>query len=244
MGTGISYRKLGLVLFITCLLQGCSGPTTRYYFATADLDDESGTPRLTYYRVTVTGHSVNVKSSFQTGFYDAEALHQLFGEVKKPESTTRPAYSTGSYQLKFNEASRTWELVNNNERFTLIYGANADALAQQVQLFADSDDAGKQFARLIATAAGGKAFSDAQAAKQKADDAKKAATKLTEDLKPIGEGLKDDAAPMEARKALLKAVQAAAKAAGSAATFTAKDEDASLDAAFEQAEKVYDTLAK
>lgn len=140
-------RSATAVLLAAVLLNaiGCARAETRYYFAAADLDDKSDHPELTFYRVTVTGESFGTQSSLQQGFYSADALHQLFGEVSKPAPSDNKASSdtsakisggNGTFQLVFDPTTGTWT-TRNDSLFTVFYGANADKMAEQVQAVAD-----------------------------------------------------------------------------------------------------------
>jgi hypothetical protein len=241
---------------------GCGGSAEqRYYLAAADLDDDAAYPKLTFYRVTIKGDSVNTKSTFQSGLYDADALHQLFGEVKKPDQGTpapssssasgaggdggaqaaAPTLRAGTFLLRFDPASKRWETVDDNQRFAFIYGANADAIAEQIRLFGESETTGQQMARLFAAAAAGETFVDLEQERDRAAaDAKSASALAAEFDKLVAEVAAANATPADVREALLKAAQAAAKAAGSTETFDPAD----LDKAFEKAQLVHDTLAK
>ncbi|HYO09674.1 MAG TPA: hypothetical protein VER17_11940 [Tepidisphaeraceae bacterium] len=201
---------MALVLTLAVAAGGCGTKANmRYYFAAADLDDPDEKPRVTFYRVTVEGESVNVRSQFQAGFYPANALHDLFGEVKKPDPPTATAggagegastaRSVGSYQLRYNPASGQWEVMNDEERFTVLYGANADAMAEQVRLFAESDETGKGVARLIAAAAGATVFQASEQQRQRLADLTKAAESASAEFKEqaavLNESLPDTGTP-------------------------------------------------
>ena len=122
------------LLIVTLSFTGCSGVWTQHYFAMVDLDDPNRD--LSFYRVTVNAESFLTTSQYSSGFYDAEALHQLFGEVKKPEANGGKAGSgtlqAGALQLMCNARGQC-QVGGTNDRFTMIYGTNADAIADQIR---------------------------------------------------------------------------------------------------------------
>ena len=243
-----SYSHESGRLLVACLMvtmiasSGCTTSTMRSYFASIDLDstDPKG-PEISFYRVSVRGSSFLVKSSFQSGFYDAEALHVLFGEVKKPEPA--PAGRAGVLELTYNATKRTWESLNDKDRFTIVYGTNADAIAQQIQLFADSADAGKQIGALLSAAATGDALTGAIAEEQTSADLAIKAKDLAQKLRALSGTLADATKVNSAaalRSILLKAAQEASERLGSSTKFDAAD----LDTGFAQAAATYGALSK
>lgn len=162
----------------------------RFHFAAADLAEDH--PHLTFYRVTVRGVSGMSTSHLLTGFYDANALHDLFGKVESPQTAAtggsqtaeKPSHS-GSVVVEYDPASKSWRLVNDNERFTVFWGTNADAMAQQVGAFAEANQTGDDLAGLIAAAAGRDSF-DALRNAQRAADAKESnRADLSDELKDL-----------------------------------------------------------
>lgn len=258
-------------------MAGCGSASTQYYFAAANLDDATKKPKVTFYRVTFEGSSFGAKSSLQQGFYDANALHELFGEVKKPDppgkgSTNatssagagkkqaagvaaappapRETVSTasGTYQLMYDFDTEQWT-VTNQERFTIMYGANADEMANQIQLFAKNDKLGQQLGNILKqsmkTPKGtGKTPkpqpqpkpqpptpSKLDQLKRQAADGIKGAATLAGQLDAIIKKIPDDKADT-ARADLREAAQDALAALGS----KTKLDDQDLDKAFQQAE--------
>jgi hypothetical protein len=277
-------------------LVGCSGARTRYYFAAADLDDSgaddqpSSNATLTFYRVTFNAASFGVKASLQQGFYDAGALHQLFGEVKNPnakekkddatdkakdaanakgkakaktmpkasDSASAPnsaddanaavpavnsaSVSSGSYTLEFDPATRTWHVMDEPQRFTIIYGANADAMASQVQAFADNDELGQQIGKILKSSIAKKnkkpAAQDADAKTLKADQA--SANAVAKKLDAASKSIKDDAMPNAVRASLVQAAQDLLDSLGNKETL----DKSNFDAAMTHAGELLDTLTK
>jgi hypothetical protein len=224
-----------LVVFVG-LGVGCTSASMRHYFASANADDPAG--QLTFYRVKVDGRSFLVTSTFQSGFYDAGALHRLFGEVKKPESgeTTRSA----TLQLRYDPVRGTLERVGPDERLTFIYGANADAIADQVQAFATSDADGQRVARLLAAGLGGDVLEGSAASAESLERTQRAARALTAKLGEILAAVPDADTQDKVRTLLLQAAQEAARRAGSAARFDSAD----LGKGFTQAEAAYESLSR
>lgn len=231
-----------VLALIALTTSGCQTSTfAQHYFAAVDLD--SGRPTLQLYRVTVNAKSTLVTSSYHAGFFDAEALQELFGVVAKAPDGARAqgGSSTPRQQLlKVSPATGRWEVVKSNERFTVVYGTNADALAQQIQTFADSGQAGDEIARLLSAAVGGSTAAGAVAAEQSLATSRLRSADLVKKLRDVASKL-DSAKPQdEARKKLLEALQQALISVGSAAVL----DTANLDTGFTQGEGAYKALAK
>ena len=229
------------LLIMTLLFTGCSGVWTQHYFAMVDLDDPNRD--LTFYRVTVNAESFLTTSQYSSGFYDAEALHQLFGEVKKPEANGGKAGSgtlqAGALQLMCNARGQC-QVAGSNDRFTMIYGANADAIADQIRVFADSDNTGKGIAALLASSASADGFERITAAEQSTAQVRKNAAALAQQLKSLVDGIANVKTPDALRKILLQAAQLASQKAGSSTIFNTSD----LDKGLTEAQATYDVLSK
>jgi hypothetical protein len=239
---------------------------------------------LAFYRITINASSFLTTSQYNAGFYDANALHQLFGEVKSPSppaavvdtkktdtgatgsattsgtvpSTPPPSAPTpptpamtttttnasslqaGTVQVECDVKGNCKVNGGANDRFTVIYGANADAVADQIRAFADSDSTGKQIASLLAASASADVFERTSAADQMTDQAKQNAAALAKDLKSLADQIAKATSPDAARKLLLRAVQLASQRAGSSTIFDAADPDKG----FTQAQATYEVLSK
>ncbi len=276
-----------LTLFLAALLlAGCYGVTSQHYFAIADLD--SPTRELTFYRAKVSARSFLTKSEYSAGFYDANALRQLYGEVKNPNPppppppdgakkgngdankgngaakgsgsagtattsgmrapgsvTTSSSPLAGTLQLECDSHRRCKVVGGANDRFTLIYGANADAVAQQIQSFAENEATGKQLAALLASSTSADAFERTVAADQNTEQAKKAAAALAKELKALADKLGEDSVTKAAkgdaaRRVLLQAAQDAIKRAGASTTIDKTDVETGLT----QSKAAYEVLSK
>jgi hypothetical protein len=237
--TKFCWSSFGL-LIAAIALSACSGVSTGHYFAVADLNDPNS--ELTFYRVTINANSFLTTSQYSSGFYDADALHQLFGEVKKPDSPAVKSAGTlqpGTLQLKCN-AKGNCEVGGANDRFTVIYGVNADAIADQIRLFAENENTGKQIAALLAASMAADTFERTVAAEQNTEQVKTNAAALAKQLKSLAEEIGTAKAPETVRGALLRAAQQASQKAGSSAVFDAKD----INKGFTQAEAAYEALQK
>jgi hypothetical protein len=282
------------VMIIYCsvaivVITGCGNAHTQYYFAAANLDDATKKPKVTFYRVTVNASSFGAKASLQQGFYDSNALHELFGEVRAsavplaggtdpksqvasgvpksgrnlgqnspaltpaspPATGESPLVTTaGSYQLTYDFSAQGWT-ITNPERFTILYGANADEIANQIQLFAKNDKLGNQIGTLLKksietpktaaktpTSEAPKPQAPAPALsnpkldrlKQKAAVAQKTASSLATKLETAANGLSEKSAD-RARGTLRAEAQDTLAALGSKVKLDDKD----LDKAFQQA---------
>ncbi len=262
----LAVSAAGLLPMLGC----CHTAEMRLYLAAADISDP--TPKLKFYRVTVRGNSQFVKSYLQTGFYDAEALHLLFGEVPKTaakkrweaeaaaapgtpaapapgaspaggqpkEQPFKPKGVAGKYTLRYDPATERWEVLDDDQRFTIIWSANADAVSAQIQAVADSKETGQQMGSLLAAAVGAGEYEKAGAAEEHAAAARKRALALATSLKATADKVDPAKTTLaQLRAMLLAAAQGAAQAAGSKATF-----DKDPEKGFKQAQAVYDVLSK
>jgi hypothetical protein len=131
------------------------------YFATVDLDGGLEGYELDYYRVTVNARGANSKTLYQAGYFDAATLHDLYG--------TMPT----ALGLMANDTSATSTTTALDQRFTVIYGANADAIVRQMNLASENATLGTAFGRLLATSAVGDLYEDRVRATLQTDAAKK-----------------------------------------------------------------------
>jgi hypothetical protein len=211
--------------------------------AAADLAD-SDHPKLTFYRITIKANSVNTTSSYQSGFYSATALHQLFGEVKQPTASSDSANlgtGSGEFQILLDPQTGLPSRVTQNDRFAVMYGANADAVAQQIQAFAEASDTGDQIGAVLAASIGAPLQQQLAIATQSAQAKQKAQTTLAQQLTALaGQLSAANQTPAQVKAILLQAAQYATTAAGSTITYSTAAAD--QDTSFQKAKVVYDTL--
>lgn len=243
------------------IAMGCARVQTRYFFASAGLDDKTNSPKLTFYRVTLTGESFGEKSSLQEGFYNADALHQLFGEVSQPKpqsnATTQPgetstgpqlATANGAAELIYDPGTNSWTLANNS-RFTIFYGANADKMAEQVQAMANDKSVANALAGLVGgsidkpTTQPAKSGSQLASLQKKATAAQKSASDLADQLDEVIQAMDANATPQQGRQALLDSAGDVLKSLGSGAKLNPSADPTKLDAAFGKAEAAYKKLS-
>jgi|GEM_PF-7014738 len=184
-------RLAVFILLTATAIGGCTQSEMRYHFAAVDLDAEK--PMLEFYRVTIKGDAGNSKADLQTGYYDAKALHQLFGEVSskaagdKVKTNTSSGTQVGTIVLQIDPASGEYRVVNQDERFTVVWGANADALAQQIGAFADAETSGEAIGGLIAQVAGRDEFELLYSTRAHAENRQRAIEALATELDRIAE---------------------------------------------------------
>jgi len=232
------------LLLCAATFSGCAKSEMQFYFAAADLGDQE-TPRLKFYRVTVHGQAGGQTSNLLTGFYDSDALHSLFGQVEAPNdsdtSGRKPASSShhvGNIIVQYDPVTKGWRALQDDEKFTVFWGTNADAMAQQVSAFAQSEQAGGELASILAAAAGRDKFDALRTAQSAASDKDTARTKLAEALTAL-KGELDSIAeadiPAKIKKDLLenifqRAANATLIAAGSSKILPS-DHDKAMEAA-------------
>lgn len=152
---------VALLVILACM-GGCQTKNSqRLYFAAVDTDEQD--PDLKLYRVTVSARSRNMKADYRSGFYNAQAVREFYGEVAPPGTGVNPAATpnAGLHTLAYDPVTHSWQLINNS-LFTIYYGADASALAKQVSLFADSMEDGKVFGKLLGAALAGRSYLEAQ----------------------------------------------------------------------------------
>src|SRR5207248_2097652 len=94
-----NWSRLAL-LAVTVALMGCtSTQTTRFHVAVANIDQED--PELKFYRVTIRAKASNVSAALQTGFYDANAVRELYGEVRT-NAPSAGRNQIGTHQFLFD----------------------------------------------------------------------------------------------------------------------------------------------
>lgn len=225
------------------LLAGCgSTQKLRLHLAIAEVDRPN--PEVKFYRVNIRARASNVKTSFETGYYDANALRELYGEVKKPAQATAPPPGLGTHQFVFNPRTGQWDSLAENQLFTVVFGADAKAIAAEIKTFAESDQTGQQMARLIGAASGREYYIEAVAAERGQTEQKARVTALAGALQArAAEAAKLDPASMTPEsldQLLLRAAQAAARQLGSETQFRT---DAATNG-FQDAKQLYDLLKK
>ncbi|WP_438481592.1 hypothetical protein [Oleiharenicola lentus] len=134
------------------------------HLAVADIDKIE--PTVKFYRLTIKASSSNLKSTLRMGYYDANTLRDAFGEVRAASRPQDSQRNTGELAFAFDPATKAWRYVQPSELFTIIYGADAQALEGAIKAYADSDEAGQTLGRLLAAAAGSGVFREAATAEQ------------------------------------------------------------------------------
>lgn len=208
-------RTLLLLAFVTSMvLTGCTSTNhQRFYFAAAEVDNPEQTA-LKFYRVNIKAKSANKNLKLHTGFYDANAVRQLYGNVPNPDAKGTEFTSTsGPRQLYFNEGTGSWEVLDD-QLFTIVFGADADALAEQVQAFVNADTDGKLLGSLMAAAVNGDQIVKANVAESSLQKKQSKDKLLSEAVKGIAAGLKDNPNKAEAEKALQEAIRLVSAAIG------------------------------
>jgi len=163
-------------------LPGCTSyQSMRLHYAVVNIDEPN--PQVKFYRVTLRGYSSNVKANMNTGYYDANTLRYLYGDVQRdsgsgsatgagltalasPSSTLKNNIPPGQVVVQFDPATRTWSQVPSTSLFTMIYGADSQALSDAIKAYAQSGKTGDTMGALFARATGGDSFDQAVTAEQ------------------------------------------------------------------------------
>ena len=270
-------KCLGVLLAAAATAGGCNSyQESQWFFAAAQVPVGHVEPgrivtadavkvddvKLKFYRVTIKGWSINSNAELLTGVYPVKPLHDLFGEVTRPEEKKKdnvddadaaaPATkSTTSVRkevigdgrrdatpsepdqdvmlFECNKELGRLRLIPQDARFTIFYGANADAIADQVKQFADADDTGTLMARLLLSASGAgeqKLAADA-ADKTSANLSKALSDEIPSELEKQAATIKptdaEAARTSQVNAALASVSQAILKSLGSTSTVDPKD---------------------
>src|SRR5688572_23421721 len=122
-------RHALLIAIIGTALSCTTVQRQQLYFAAAGIDDPD--PTVKYYRVTIQARSTNAEMGYNAGFHDGQAVRALFGEVDKSTSGS----SQLSRQAVWSQDTNMWE-VGNDQVYTIIFGHDASAIAEQITAFA------------------------------------------------------------------------------------------------------------
>jgi hypothetical protein len=225
----------GMILGI---LLGCTtSDNNTIYFASANISPDK--PTLTFYRVKIKGKSTLMKTDLQTGFYDANAVRALFGEVAKDTSGKNDYTGLGQYQLIFENGQ--WKVMDPQELFTIVYGTDAKALTGVIKTYAGNNKLGEQIGSLFLGAAiNTEEYKRSSEAEFQADQSQKMNKTLAEDVNLIKESISTDTVKISDNltKPLLSAAQKIANRLGCSETFDVEKPDEG----FKQARDYYKTL--
>jgi len=208
------------------------------YYAAVDVDDDKE-PAVTLYRLKIRGESSMVGATMQSGFYDANAVRALYGEVKREEGKD---YAAGSSigQISVVREGNSWRLVPANELFTIVYGADAKAIAQVIRATVEADDFGTKLGGLLAAAVNPTAVADARRREIESQAATADASALADELDAMATAVTGNETSYDLSRAAVRASQLVANAAGSATTFNTQDPQEGL----KQALAEYRALSK
>lgn len=191
------------MLVLIALASGCASTQyQQHYLAAADIEDED--PTLSYYRVTSKAKVNNKEMEFLAGFYDANAVRQLYGQVgPAPGGNTHSVRGTsGPTAISYDPETGTWQPFNE-QVYTIIYSADASAIAKQIKHFATSETVGKQLGSLMASAVVGDELVEAEDREAEISAAK---TRLGANVQKQAETIVANTTP-EAKAAILAAMR-------------------------------------
>lgn len=176
-------------LGLSAVLQGCTtSQEMRLHYAVVNVDEAK--PQIKFYRLTLRGSSSNLKSSMTTGYYDANTLRYLYGDVLSGSGSgnagtngtgdggAKTIAANGNLVFQFDPATKSLTQLPPSSLFTMIYGADSQALSDAIKSFADNDKTGETMGKLFARAAGGDAFDAAISAENQQQTVKNNLKKL------------------------------------------------------------------
>lgn len=130
-------------------LAGCAATVSEnHYFAAYKEKPGGEREAVQFYRLSVNGNSQFANTRYLTGYFDERAVSLFFNELKSPtnqklfdDATTLP----GSGGTKIAPLSPTAD----NGAFVLIMSTNADAIANTIGSFAESQVVADSLTRLL-----------------------------------------------------------------------------------------------
>ena len=231
---------LSIVVLIGFL--GCAKSEMVFHFAAIDANPKTLTAgnhqspapgdhaTLKFYRVRIKGESMNGRADLQTGFYNADALHQLFGDVSEENAKSRTNHEGfGQVIVQYDPASGQHRIIKQDQRFTVVFGSNSDAVSEQIASFASASDTGKALGSLIAASVGKESLDSLHTARSDAEIKQEQAQQLTQSLKGIADEIgtlpTDDPAAFsqQLRQLIRKAMQKGLRATGSNVVLSTND---------------------
>lgn len=142
-----------LLLAAALLGSGCATrQVMRFHVAAADV--EAPNPELKFYRITIKSKASNQKASLETGWYDARAVRELYGEVASGGVPRNQNAVPGQHRFLLNPRTGRWQPAEDSELFTIVFGTDAKAIAQTIRTYAESQETGDAFSRLLAASSG------------------------------------------------------------------------------------------
>lgn len=137
------------VLAAPLALAGCSTTVSEnHYFAA--FKDRPGSDRepVQFYRLTVDGNSQFANTRYLTGYFDERAVSLFFNELRSP---TNQKLFDDAMVLPGSNGSRIAPLspTAENGAFVLIMSTNADAIANTIGSFAESQVVADSLTRLL-----------------------------------------------------------------------------------------------
>lgn len=137
------------LIALATTLAGCSATVSENHYFAAFKEKPGGEREAAqFYRLTVDGNSQFANTRYLTGYFDERAVSLFFNELKSPtnqklfdEAMTLP----GSGGTKITPLSPTAD----NGAFVLIMSTNADAIANTIGSFAESQVVADSLTRLL-----------------------------------------------------------------------------------------------
>jgi hypothetical protein len=169
-----------------------TGPTPK--------DDAKGPVVSNYYRITISGWTLFSTSQYSAGWYDAEAVDSLFGELKgKTVMVDRVALEghtprTPPSEKKEDETVTKIESMDGqqltNKKLVLFLSSNADSLANQISALATKKEVEVTLSAMLASGD----FEEREGARVEDAAAAEKTNVLAQELRVILAGI-DSAAP-------------------------------------------------
>jgi hypothetical protein len=172
-GTDLIARALGLALLSTVLLVvgGCGTVIhEKHYFAAFDDEPEGRREPVQFYRLRVDGSTHFSNARYLTGYFDERAVSLFFNEIQAPKN--QRLFDDAVPVLGLPAGTKLTPLTPSPENgaFVLIMSTNADAVANAIGSFAESQVVADAMTRMVnRDRIKAKGQSDATLAVQKAE---------------------------------------------------------------------------
>ncbi len=205
-----------LLLAPGLLTAGCATSQKQVrYFAAANIDPRDSERALTFYRLTINARSTNSETEFLAGFYDADAVRQLYGEVNPSEQSHPMGLdpNAGHYKLVFTSdgSGGRWREVPDTCLYTILYGTDASELATQIKTLASEATGNEDISALVRAVLAGDESLKVKKAQVDVAAVKQQTTLLYGVLTDLARDLNDDtksASVLEAGKKIVAALSA------------------------------------
>lgn len=204
-GGRVGVRVAVFVCMAILLLAGCSANIREKHFFASYPGGDTSKPPVNFYRLSIEGDTQFSNARYLAGFYDERAVDLFFSELKSDQTLFPASQKDPGSQDVLKPLDPT-----DHGTFVMILSTNADAIADAIGAFADSEVVGNAITQLANRSQLKKAAeSDASAGSTKAS-----ASAFTDELKSRLDAAGEATDATAAEAAYLQAVNLIARELG------------------------------